>query len=39
MKILIIEDEKLVAQSIKTILESRGFQVEVAYDGAHNTRN
>ena len=33
MKILIIEDEKLVAQSIQTILESKGFQVEVAYDG------
>lgn len=33
MKILIIEDEKLVAQSIQTILESKGFQVEVAHDG------
>ncbi len=33
MKILIVEDEKLLAQSIKTILESKGFDVEVAYDG------
>ena len=33
MKILIIEDEKLLADSIRTMLESRGFEVEVAYDG------
>ena len=33
MKILIIEDEKLLAQSLKTLLESRGFQVEAVYDG------
>ena len=33
MKILIVEDEKLLADSIKTMLESRGFQVEVVYDG------
>ena len=32
MKILIVEDEKLLAQSLKTILESKGFDVEVAYD-------
>lgn len=33
MKILIIEDEKLLADSIKTLLENKGFQVEAAYDG------
>ncbi len=33
MKILVIEDEKLLADSLKTLLESKGFQVEVAYDG------
>ena len=33
MKILIIEDEKLLADSLKIMLESKGFEVEVAYDG------
>jgi len=33
MKILIIEDEKLLADSLKTLLEGRGFQVEAVYDG------
>jgi DNA-binding response OmpR family regulator len=33
MKILIIEDEKLLADSLKTLLEGKGFQVEIAYDG------
>jgi DNA-binding response OmpR family regulator len=33
MKILIIEDEKLLADSLKTLLESKGFQVETVYDG------
>ena len=33
MKILVIEDEKLLAQSLKPLLESKGFQVEVAGDG------
>ena len=33
MKILIIEDEKLLADSIKTMLTGRGFQVEAVYDG------
>ena len=32
MKILVIEDEKLLADSIKTLLEGKGFEVEVAYD-------
>ena len=33
MKILIIEDEKLLADSLKTLLGSKGFQVEAVYDG------
>ena len=33
MKILIIEDEKLLADSLQTMLEAKGFEVEVAYDG------
>ena len=33
MKILIIEDEKLLAESLKTLLEGKGFQVEAVYDG------
>lgn len=33
MRILIIEDEKLLADSIRTLLESKGFEVETAYDG------
>jgi len=33
MKILIIEDEKLLADSIRILLERKGFEVECAYDG------
>lgn len=33
MKILIIEDEKILADSLKTLLESKGFEVETVYDG------
>ena len=33
MKILVIEDEKLLADSIQTLLTARGFDVETAYDG------
>ena len=33
MKILIIEDERLLADSLKKLLESKGFQAEVVYDG------
>ena len=33
MKILIIEDEKLLADSIQALLLKKGFEVEVAYDG------
>jgi len=37
MRILIIEDEKLLADSLKTMLESKGFDVECAYDGEEGT--
>lgn len=33
MKILIIEDEKILADTLKVLLESKGFEVEVVYDG------
>ena len=33
MKILIIEDEILLADSLKTMLESKGFEVHAIYDG------
>ena len=37
MKILVIEDEKLLADSIKAMLERKGFEVEVVYDGISGT--
>ena len=33
MKILVIEDEKLLADATKALLESKGFCVEAVYDG------
>lgn len=33
MKILLIEDEKLLAQSLVDLLTAKGFQVESVYDG------
>ena len=33
MKILIIEDEKLLAESLEILLKRKGFEVECAYDG------
>ena len=33
MKILIVEDEKLLADSLKLLLEAKGFEVEAVYDG------
>lgn len=33
MKILVIEDEKVLADSLKALLEHKGFDVEVVYDG------
>ena len=32
MKILVIEDERLLADSIKEMLERKGFQVEAVFD-------
>ena len=37
MKILIIEDEKLLADSLKDMLVRKGFEVEVVYDGVSGT--
>lgn len=33
MKILIIEDDRLLAESLQTLLELKGFEVEAVYDG------
>lgn len=33
MKILLIEDEKLLARTLRDFLTAKGFQVEVVYDG------
>lgn len=33
MKILVIEDEQLLAESLKALLEAKGFTVEAVYDG------
>lgn len=33
MKILVVEDEVLLADSLKTLLEGKGFEVECVYDG------
>ena len=33
MKVLIIEEEKLLAESLKTLLSAKGFDVETVYDG------
>lgn len=33
MKILIIEDEKLLAESLTALLEAKGFDTEAVYDG------
>ncbi len=33
MKILVIEDEKLLAESIQDLLEANGFETDAAYDG------
>lgn len=33
VKILVIEDEVLLAQSLKALLEKKGFQVETVHDG------
>ncbi len=33
MKLLVVEDEKLLAESLKTLLEEKGYQVDTVYDG------
>ena len=33
MRVLIVEDEKLLAESLKTLPERKGFTVESAFDG------
>ena len=37
MKILIVEDEVVLAQSLKALLEKKGFEVQVCYDGESGT--
>ncbi len=37
MRILIVEDEQLLANSLKTLLSGKGFEVEVAYDGRNGS--
>ncbi len=37
MKILIVEDEKLLADSLKAMLVRKGFEVETVYDGESGT--
>lgn len=37
MKVLIIEDEKPLADALKTMLQSKGFDVTVCYDGESGT--
>ena len=33
LKILIVEDEQLLADSLGELLQSKGFEVEIVYDG------
>lgn len=37
MRILIIEDERILADSIRNLLESKGFEAEAVYDGITGT--
>lgn len=37
MKILIVEDEITLANTLKSLLEKKGFEVEVCYDGESGT--
>ena len=34
MKILVVDDEKLLVKGIKFNLENEGYEVQTAYDGA-----
>ena len=38
MKILLIEDEKLLSDSIAAILRGKGFEVKAVYDGESGTQ-
>mgnify|MGYP003219205568 CR=1 FL=1 len=38
MKILVVDDEKLLVKGIKFNLENEGYQVLTAYDGATAVR-
>lgn len=38
MKILIVEDEALLAEGLRTLLELRGFEVEVVTDGENGAK-
>ena len=33
MKILIVEDDRPLSDSLRALLEGRGYQTEAAYDG------
>ena len=33
MKILVVEDERSIAEALKAILEREGYQVSLAFDG------
>ena len=33
MKILIVEDDRPLSDSLRALLEDRGYQVEAVYDG------
>ena len=35
MKILVVDDEKLLVKGVKFNLENEGYEVECAYDGAY----
>jgi len=37
-KILIVEDERKIAQALKKGLEENGYNIELAYDGAIGKR-
>ena len=39
MRILVVDDEKLLVKGVKFNLENEGYEVECAYDGAGTQRN
>ena len=38
MKILIVEDDRPLSDSLRALLEDRGYEVEAAYDGETGVR-